>query len=183
MRWRVPSVLSLLIALACVGCGDEGPAIEPTYANVLETVQVSCGAESSSCHGGSTGGGSLSFEALLAEGRPITEALVNVPSCEYDLLDRVEPGSPEESWLWIKLSQAHDEEGRILFEPDPAWDPGIEPRDDGSFPPSRCPNVEDGALTFGYQMPLNAGAPSPLPDDQLRLFHDWIEAGAPGPAE
>ena len=100
-----------------------------------------------------------------------------------EAIDRVEPGSPEESWLWIKLSQAHDEEGRILFEPDPAWDPGIEPRDDGSFPPSRCPNVEDGALTFGYQMPLNAGAPSPLPDDQLRLFHDWIEAGAPGPAE
>jgi len=164
-----------------VGCEPE--SLEPTYDNIEETVQITCGSSSSSCHGGARGNAQLNFQALLDMGAPVSDALVDVPACEYDLLDRVVPGDPDNSWLWIKLTQAHADDGLLLFEPDPSWDPGIEPRMDGTYPPSICPNVDDGELNFGSLMPQNVGRPSPLPNNRLNLFRDWIEAGAPGPGE
>ena len=59
----------------------------------------------------------------------------------------IEPGDPDRSWLFIKLTAAHDADGNVEFTPDESWDPGIERRMDGTFPPSECPNVEDGELT------------------------------------
>lgn len=174
----IPLVASIALCLAC-----EPETLEPTYANIEETVQITCGSSSSSCHGSTRGNARLNFEELLVAGAPVTDALVNVPACEYDLMDRVEPGDLENSWLWIKLTQEHDGTGLLLFEPDPAWDPGIEPRMDGTYPPSVCPNVDDGELNFGYQMPQNRGRPSPLPSNRLELFREWILAGAPGPGE
>ena len=171
----------VFLTLGFGACGGEPEYFEPTYANIEETVQLTCGASSSSCHGGVRANAMMNFERALADGVPLTELLVDVPACEYDLLDRVEPGDPERSWLWIKLTHAHAEDGRLLFEPDPAWVPGIEPRADGTYPPSICPNVEDGELTFGYAMPQNIGRPTPLPQNRLDLFREWIEAGAPGP--
>ena len=174
MRW-------CLVLAGLVACGDPAP-LEPTYENVLNVVDRSCGTDSRSCHGGARGNADLNFGLLLDEGRPITEALVNVPACQYDLLDRIEPGDPDRSWLFIKLSAAHDADGNIEFTPDESWDPGIERRMDGTFPPSECPNVEDGELTFGQIMPENTGNPRPLPNREIELFREWILAGAPGPS-
>ena len=173
MRW-------CLVLAGLVACGDPAP-LEPTYENVRMVVERSCGTDSRSCHGGVRGNAQLNFRLVLDEGRPITDALVDVPSCEYDLYDRVEPGDPERSWLFIKLSGAHDDEGNLEFTPDPTWDPGIERRTDGTFPPSECPLVEDGELTFGQVMPENRGNPRPLRSREIQLFRDWILAGAPGP--
>ncbi|MEM9069677.1 MAG: hypothetical protein AAGE52_14290 [Myxococcota bacterium] len=173
--------IALLMCVYVVGCGDDAPPLEPTYANVEFVIQRSCGTASDSCHGGDRGNANLNFEDLLNDGEPFTNALVGVESCEYSFLNRIEPGDPERSWLFIKLTAAHGRDGQIEFTPDPAWDPGIEPRDDGTFPPSECPRVTRGELNFGLLMPQNPANPQMLPSSEIRLFRDWILAGAPGP--
>lgn len=177
MRGIVPLALTLLV----VACGDDAP-LEPTYENVEALIDVSCGSASSSCHGGVRGSARLNFQVLADEGRPYTDALVGVESCEYDFIPRVDPGNPDGSWLMVKIEGAHDAEGELTFTPDPGWDSGLVPRMDGSYPPSQCPLVEDGALTFGYAMPESRGDPLPLEPAQIALFREWILAGAPGPS-
>jgi hypothetical protein len=177
--------LPLCAAVAVLGlaCGPSGQSLEPTYDNVELFVGRTC-AFSTSCHGGLRGQARLNFEMLLDEGMPITEALVDVPACEYDFYDRVEPGAPERSWLMIKLEHAHDpESGEVLFEPDPAWDlGGLMRRPDGTLPTSTCPLVEDGELTFGENMPnASASRPTPLRPEEIEMFRQWILMGAPGP--
>ncbi|MFW5924585.1 MAG: hypothetical protein ACOCV4_00350 [Myxococcota bacterium] len=163
--------LVLLVTLA--GCGDEGedaslPPIEPTYANVEMIMERSC--TFGSCHGGSgSGKGDLNLEPLLDAGEPITDALVDVPSCEYPLMPRIDPGDPDNSWLWIKMSPEYmAEDGTIDFTPDPSFDPGEAPCSD---------------LGFGINMPFAMGDPSPLADNELTAIREWIEMGAPGPSE
>lgn len=163
--------LALLLAAGCGG----GKTIEPTYANVEETVMTSC-AISSSCHAGEGAAKArLNFERALTEDGDILGVLVDRPACEYDLMDRVEPGDPESSWLWIKLDPAHaDADGNIEFEPDPSFDPD-------TSSPSVCPLVTGGELSFGTNMPQSIGEPTPLDGPRLRMFREWIEMGAPGP--
>jgi len=174
--------LCLSLCLSAFACGDPEP-LEPTYENVAAVLERSCGASSMSCHGGVRGNANLNLGTAMATGQPYTEILVGVESCEYSLMPLVDPGNPDNSWLMVKIDGAHDENGRLLFEPDPAWDPGIEPRPDGTYPPSTCPLVEDGELSFGYLMPQNVGAPDPLPENELDMIYEWILIGAPGPGE
>jgi len=172
----------LLLLLPALACGDDAP-LEPTYENVAAVIERSCGGSSMSCHGGIRGNASLNFGIAEGEGSPYTELLVGVESCEYDFMPRVDPGNPENSWLMIKLEGAHSENSKLLFEPDPGWDSGLTPRMDGSFPPSTCPLVDEGELSFGYSMPQNVGAPDPLPERELDMIYEWILIGAPGPGE
>ena len=167
-RFALPTLLLL------VACGDDSEPLEPTYENVEALVENSCGASSMSCHGGARGNARLNFGIALAEG-DIRSVLVDQPSCEYDAMLRVQPGSPDSSWLMEKLAGEFDEEGLLLFEPDPAW---VAPEFDGV-----CPLIVDGELSFGYLMPQNVGHPSPLPEEELELIRAWILAGAPGPGE
>ena len=170
---RFASLVSCLLAL--VGCGDPEP-LEPTYENVAAVIHRSCGGASNSCHGGINGNARLNFGLAEGEGTPYTELLVDVPACEYDAMPRVDPGNPDNSWLWIKLQGAHDAEGRILFTPAATWDPTGDER-------TGCPQMEDGEVTFGLLMPQSPGAPAQLPQETLDLFEDWILVGAPGPGE
>lgn len=183
------AALGAAALLLFAGCGDDTaplPPIEPTYANVQEMLTNGCAF--SSCHGDCTPGGAgaaqLNFAPLLDQGKPLTEALVDVPSCEYYLMPRVDPGNPDNSWLWIKLDPDHDDnQGHIVFTPDPSFDPAGDP-----YPSSNCPLMVGGELSFGRNMP-NTGdvftapdnEPSHLKSNQLTALREWIEMGAPGP--
>jgi hypothetical protein len=100
------------------------------------------------------------------------DALVDVRSCEYDLMERVAPGKPRESWVMVKLTapvyDQSDRLGLIQFTPDPSW-----VQKDGP-----CANTaSDGTPLFGMRMP--ATAPNLLPDDQIATVERWIALGAP----
>jgi hypothetical protein len=91
-----------------VGCGDfgEDPAddgnggpMEPPAATVsfAEDVEPIFGASCVDCHGDGANAG-LDLRSGLAHAN-----LVNVPASE-SALDRVEPGEPGQSWLYLKLT-------------------------------------------------------------------------------
>lgn len=172
---------SLALSILLAACGDDATPLEPTYENVEALIDLSCGSTSSSCHGGTRGSARLNFQLFADTGQPYTEALIGVEACEYDFMPRVDPGNPDNSWLMIKISGPHDADGLLTFTPDPGWDSGLTRRMDGSFPPSQCPLIEEGELTFGYAMPQSRGDPLPLHPRQIELFREWILAGAPGP--
>lgn len=183
MQFRVAVGVSVMTAAMVGACGGsdavDDPVLEPTYANVEQTIRTSC-AFQESCHGGSGNGKArLNFARLLAAGTPITEALVGVDACEYDFMPRVDPGNPEGSWLWIKVAGAHDASGFLTFTPDPAWDPELSRNSSGELRPSTCPLVVDGEISFGEIMPQTSE--TGLGPNAVELFRQWILAGAPGP--
>jgi hypothetical protein len=147
--------------IAITGCGGDEPPIEPTYENVAAVVTRSC-TFSGVCHGDPRGSADLNYASTT----DITTVLNSVPSCQYDLMPRVDPGNPENSWIMVKLDGMHDEMGEIQFTPA-----------DGFMPPETNPDCD----TFGGLMPSNA-MPTPLPMREVELFRSWIRAGAPGPS-
>lgn len=172
-------LVTALPLLACPGEEDPPKAREPTYANVATLLQQSC-ALSSSCHGGSAQGKArLNLAKGLATG-DVRTALA-VAACEYPPMKLVEPGAPDRSWLHVKLSAAHGPDGKLAFQPDPAWKPGLAPEASGKLPLSECPLTEDGAISFGALMPYEPGRANPLPAEDVELVRAWIARGAPGP--
>lgn len=161
------------------GGGDADVTTPPTYESVLGIVATSC-ATGSSCHGGAEGQADLSFTAAVRGEADLRDVLLSVPSCQYDRMPRIDPFRPDNSWLYFKLVGAHDEFGSLNFEPDPGWDPGIVRDADGRYPLSVCPLTQDGEIIFGSLMPF-AATPTPLSQDQITVFRDWIARGAPGP--
>ena len=145
---------------------EDASAADSSYARVHEILENSC--SYARCHSGVPIGAALQLE----RGGDYAAALIGLPACEYELMNRVEPYDPEHSWLIVKLSAAvrprgDPYENYIYFEPDPAWDPG-----QGS-----CrDHTEDGTPLFGQRMPLTA--PNMLPADELATLRDWIAAGA-----
>ena len=168
-----------------LGCGDE-PANPPaaTYEAVEAVIVNRCATNAAACHGGmGDGGGGLNFGQRINAGEPITLALNGVQACQYDRMPLVTPGNPDESWLMVKLAHEFDSEGNIIgFSPDPAWDHGLTPDDDGRLPPSACPLTDDGVISFGTNMPQIRGNPTPLEAENIDLIRRWIAAGAPGPS-
>jgi hypothetical protein len=112
----------------------------------------------SSCHQGAAPRATLN----LTEMPDITPVLVNVPSCQAEGLDRVEPGDPSKSWLWIKLAGPFDSSGAVTH----------------SATPKTCAHTLP--MTLGLGMPMTGGVPMWEPE---RLFQvcSWIADGAPGP--
>lgn len=180
---RVLLLSCALASAAAAGCTDEvvPHRLEPTYANIEAIVSRSC--NFNRCHGGDRrpAGAEMHFEELIEEGRPITELLVDVPSCEYELMPRIDPGNPDNSWLMIKLEGPYDEEGYVQFEPAPEWEPDLTEGLPGQLRDSICPFVDDGVLSFGLLMPRDVFGPLPLPPEEIALFREWIRLGAPGP--
>lgn len=165
------------IAPVDAGPPDTGPPAAD-YAAVAAIVDRAC--SFASCHGGSgAGAAELNFAAARTAGTPYTELLVDQPACQYSAMDLVEPGSPDESWLMIKLVGPHTR-GVLDFEPDASWDPGIA-RDPGTggYPRSECPLTVSGELSFGVLMPQ--GSTTGLAAAEIATFRAWILAGAPGP--
>jgi hypothetical protein len=187
-----PPTIALFVSLVVMslfsGCADGTEVIdevpdpfEPTYEHVEFVIRRSC-SFSSSCHGGrGRGEARLNFAAVTNVGEPVTDLLNGVLSCEYDRMPRIDPGNPDNSWLWIKLTAETDDEGFILFEPDDDWEHGLEEDEDGLLERSTCPLTEEGVLSFGLSMPRNLEEPAPLADEEIEMIRQWIVLGAPGP--
>lgn len=180
MKFNMWSAGVLLVgaASACGSSGgDSDPVLEPTYANVEMVIRNSCTSDEN-CHGGGGNGKArLNFARLLEAGTPITQALVNVEACEYDLMPRIDPGNPENSWFWVKVAGEHNERGFLTFTPDASWRTDLQGATD--LRPSSCPLVVDGRLSFGEIMPQKSE--TGLGPNAIELFRQWIVAGAPGP--
>ena len=120
------------------------------------------------CHGNLVANAGLLFNST----GNFRDGLVDVTACEYDLMVRVKPGKPLESWVMIKLTSPvyddPDRHGLIQFTPDPSWVQKEGP----------CASTaSDGTPMFGTRMPDLA--PNMLPDADLESFRRWIEVGAP----
>lgn len=157
----VCSTLALLAASA--GCGDEEPppAPAPTYEDVDVVLTRSC-TFSNACHGG-TGSGKANLNFMTAADK--TTVLNGIAACQYDLMPRVDPGDPENSWLMVKIDGTYDEMGDITFTPEAGWAPP---------PSSECEG-------FGTLMPQSLSMPTALPMDEVEMIREWIRIGAPGP--
>jgi hypothetical protein len=159
---------------------DSFAPVEATYEGIEALFRRSC--VFNACHGGTgAGAASLNFRTFLDREEPITAAMVGVPACQYDLMPRIDPGDPHNSWLWIKLDPASmDSEGYIVFTPDPSFDPDVQ---NPHYTSRNCPlgRNPDGSPDFGINMPSQPGHPSPLAPHELEAVRQWIEAGAPGP--
>ena len=171
-RWLVFATCAL--ASACTSGGRDGvkPAEDSgkggtvLYEQVDGIIVASC--SFIRCHDPSLppGGGKLLFES----GMDIRTPLVGVPSCEYDAMNRVEPGKPDESWLMVKLTAPRDSSYLIQFTPKEKYTPA-----------SGCGTSTgpDGAPGFGFGMP--ATGQFQLDDASIDIIRRWIAAGAPGP--
>jgi hypothetical protein len=121
----------------------------------------------SACHDSISPGGGLNLEGPLASGT-MREALVGVSSCQYDLMPLVDPGNPDNSWLWLKLSGPHTAANVLEFTASPTWIP--DPRPECPTPPMISP--------FGVMMPQGSSGLDPM---RANIVRGWILAGAPGP--
>ncbi len=195
--------LALALALALTGCPstpgtpndaaspedaatpvhDSGPpedaAVVPppgTYDNVTRIFTASC--NFTSCHGGAGAGAAmLNLQRSMTNGTLVAD-LVGHASCEYDAMPLVDPGHPENSWLYLKTTGSHTGT-RLDFTPDAAWDHGgLTPDGSGNYPASTCPLTSRGAIVFGDMMPQGTMGITAVQAATLRM---WIEDGAPGP--
>jgi mono/diheme cytochrome c family protein len=115
-RRPFPLLVILLGVLLAAGCSDQGsdPADEggPTDppddgVSFASDVQPIFDASCVGCHGpGGNAGLDLSAGASWAN-------LVDVPSAETQLL-RVHPSEPDSSWLYLKMTGAHDGVGSVM---------------------------------------------------------------------
>jgi hypothetical protein len=173
---------AVALTAALFGCGektaepaesqpDAAAPVSPMDLSRLHdevAVIVSHSCSYSRCHGNLVANAGLVFNSAVN----FRDILVGVTACEYDLMPRVKPGKPLESWVMIKLTSPvydqPDRMGLIEFTPDPSWVPKEGP----------CTSTaSDGTPLFGMRMP--ATAPNMLPDADLATFKRWIEVGAP----
>jgi hypothetical protein len=78
---------------------------DPTYSAVQEQILTPSCARSG-CHGNGAMNAGLALDAGVAY-----DNLVNVPSSEQPSLDRIEPGDPDNSYLWRKVNGGPDIDG------------------------------------------------------------------------
>ncbi len=160
--------LGQVVSLSCVAllgaCGDDpaqGPAVtHDDVATILGAGPAGGGTCSiNTCHGDGAASGDLNLRLTT----DLTELLVNKPACEAPSLMLVEPGAPERSWLYIKLT-GETKEGSRDLAPDPSW----------GEPGQGC----EDATGFGKKMPETG---SPLSEEKVEQIRQWILDGAPGP--
>jgi len=152
------SLLSMSGMLATACGGDDATDSVPTQAEIAEILGAgqpgTCSI--SSCHGSAIASAGLDFMADSDLGK----LLVGHKSCEAPELNLVEPGDPEHSWLYLKLTAPTQGTKRDLVE-DPEWgDAG-----------KGC----EEAAGFGKRMP-ETGAE--LSADKVEKIRKWIAAGA-----
>jgi hypothetical protein len=141
---RRPRLSTLLPLLIACGSGNGDSAEDVAYTDVEALWYGECAL---ACHGGGLGGDEL---LNLEEGSSHT-ALVGVPSEQLPSMNRVEPGEPEQSYLWHKLNGTHLNAGGT-GEPMPkAW------------------SFSEGSGTIDHY---------PLDTADLELVETWILQGA-----
>jgi hypothetical protein len=141
--WRAPLGAILLLLSACSGgqsgmSADSAMTVPPPLTADFDSIQTNIFTPiCAGCHSGANPAANLNLDAAHSYNN-----LVNVPSTEEPVLDRVKPGDPADSYLVIHLQ-----------------------KDGDGAPPSDIPFViqwiTDGALP-GSSMPMgvkpNAGA-------------------------
>jgi hypothetical protein len=144
----------------------DGATRSALYASAANVVVTSC--SFIRCHDPTLppGGAGLIFQ----NGADIRLPLVGVTSCEYDAMNRVEAGEPENSWLMVKLTAPRDASYEIQFTATKKYTPHTE---------CGTPVGADGMPTFGFGMP--ATGQFQLDAADIDAFRQWIAAGAPGP--
>lgn len=85
---------------------DTGAAV-PSFTEVYETVLVGQGCTAGYCHGGMAGGLELTDEATSYAN--LVEVAATMAVCE--LTERVVPGAPEQSILWMRVRPAAEDMG------------------------------------------------------------------------
>jgi hypothetical protein len=178
---------ALLLGVLVSACGSSSPgptdasvdapmALPPTYANVTALLTRSC--TFSSCHGGAGGGQAhLNLQRSITNGTLVADLMT--PACEYGAMPLLDPGHPENSWLFVKVAGAHSTGTAIDFTPAASWDHGgLTPDAMGRYPVSTCPLVLMGQISFGEIMPQGTMGVTASEAEMLRA---WIAAGAPGP--
>ena len=117
-RWLSLVAPALLLAAACGGDGS-GPAspttcpisiapAHPTFtADILPAIQPSCGAATTTCHGGPTAYGHVDYSTSLARtARDVHDDLVGAtPANAPPGFRRVAPGDASHSWVVAKVTQ------------------------------------------------------------------------------
>lgn len=159
-------------AAVSTGCGgDEAAPADTRNPYYVAAERAFRGCTFGECHAAG-GVGDLASRMPLGEAIAAGDfraALVNVPACEYGVMDRVEPGDPDNSWIMVKLTANYvmsgAEEGRLIFTPDPSWSEA-----------DKCNQAIPG---FGNRMPDTA--PFMLAAGPLNDIRTWIQMGAPGP--
>jgi hypothetical protein len=117
-RWFCLAAPALLLAAACGGDGPTpaspttcpiplAPA-HPTFAaDILPAIQPSCGAATTTCHGGPTAYGHVDYSTSLARtARDVHDDLVGAtPANAPPGFRRVAPGDASHSWVVAKVTQ------------------------------------------------------------------------------
>ncbi len=162
------------LASGCGGDDAPGDTRNPHYVAAENALKTGCFASNANCHGGTGGLAGLNLGAAIAAG-DVRTALVNVPACEYSVMDLVEPGDPANSWLIVKVTGdiVSMEEatpptafyGDLVFTPSSSWNESM-----------KCNQTIRG---FGQRMPQVA--PFEIQAAHLAALETWIEMGAPGP--
>jgi mono/diheme cytochrome c family protein len=104
---RIPRVALAAILLA-PACNDESTAAAPTPISFAQDVQPIFATSCVGCHTGATA--PPSARPMSLETGPAYANIVNVRAFETDtstLLDRIEPGDPEVSYLVHKIQGTH----------------------------------------------------------------------------
>lgn len=158
----------LVVSVLALGaCGDDGDKQNGGSAGShkdVATILGAGGAPAGACSIASCHGSSGVADLSLTASANLRDTLVGVPACEVPGMNLVEPGDPERSWLWIKLTGKMTSAQNGDLEADPSW----------GEPGKGC-----GAIGFGKRMPRVA--PYSLSQAQLDQVRAWILAGAPGP--
>jgi len=160
---RIAALSGILLGASLIGaCGDDASGQAVTHDQVAAILGAGPDGKGtcsiSSCHGDGIASAGLNLRASA----DLTELLVNKPSCEAPSLMLVEPGAPEKSWVYIKLT-AEMKANKDLV-PDPAW----------GEPGEGC----EEATGFGKRMPETGLA---LSEEKVEQIRQWILDGAPGP--
>ncbi|MFT3926155.1 MAG: hypothetical protein QM778_26660 [Myxococcales bacterium] len=159
---RLNKVLSLslmtIAGMLATACGGDDPESAPSEGQIAEILGVgqlgSCSI--SSCHGTDTASAGLDFMNATS----LHDLLVDKPSCEAPKFKLVDPGSPETSWLYLKLTAPADAKRKLEENPD--W----------GEPGTGC----EEASGFGKRMPETG---QELSEDKKEQIRKWIAAGAP----
>jgi hypothetical protein len=129
-----------------------GPAPPSAFGEIRNNIfQLRC----TSCHLGASPAGNLNLQAANAHVQ-----IVNVDSCERPGMKRVQPGSPDDSYLFRKVEGTHTALGGCNLAP--------------------CNPFAGCSTGCGSQMPYSSTcvSASPLSGPQLNLIRSWILGGA-----
>lgn len=104
LKWRLSFTMAGLLVMAFLVFGEVQLNAQPSsgFGEIQSILTANC----TSCHGGDSPAANLNLTAAVAY-----ENLVNRPSTSVPSLMRVNPGNPQLSYLFLKITDQHLENG------------------------------------------------------------------------